>query len=769
MNLGESCFIRGIEFHKFRIVKWFKKILLILVAAASVYAADEWHNYGNPYPIRSVLSFSNGVLLATEAGIRFRSVDFDTLYTSVNGLEASSYYALASSEAGVFAISEYGVIVHWNPDLRGWSILSRAYVSNGVRLVPDMVLNRKFILVLAFEDRIGFFDIVTRKSLLTITKIGKNSLSANMVQAMSIHNDTLYVATGSSVYSRYIDWDNVGSDLQLVNPDSWKLVMENENVQYMAWKGDSLKTFSTKGVRYWSEDGKFTSAALDSSVVMFDGKKLKDEVLYYDGKGRSRWIVQSQDKIYLVGEYFVYYYGANGVEDLMWYARFLAEGTYELRALPKGGVIVASTDGKFLYKNDKEWSIPSEVDAARQARNANERLTNRMKVLSVLDPDYVFYHVWGYGFYLYSDYGRNLIAQMGPDDGYCFDNVITSDDGKGFTVTAGTTTAPDQSGFITATASAGKIGGYDLVYVTKDGEVSCAKHVGSRPFPGTMTAALDEKTGNWLVMVSSRQAASIEGDNGALDVFEIIDPSKNGGRLELARSPKTITSEIKEPPVDLAYDAKKQYLWMVTKNQLEYWDIEKDTIEQPHVIKGFANAEFSSIEFDVLGNIWVGTADQGVYRLTRKGLTQDTLSAIHFSAREGLFSNSVHDIAIDSVRGVAWFSHERGVTSYKRNDLRSPNSIMKDSAEYKVYAYPNPFRPTIHPYVTIDNVGMDAVVSIFNRAGHLVRSFYGKEVAGGCVEWDGKNKSGNLVAPGVYWYVAKTGSSKKKGKILIIY
>ena len=96
-------------------------------------------------------------------------------------------------------------------------------------------------------------------------------------------------------------------------------------------------------------------------------------------------------------------------------------------------------------------------------------------------------------------------------------------------------------------------------------------------------------------------------------------------------------------------------------------------------------------------------------------------------------------------------------------------NIMKDSAEYKVYACPNPFGPTIHPYVTIDNVGMDAVVSIFNRAGHLVRSFYGKEVAGGSVEWDGKNKSGNLVAPGVYWYVAKTGSSKKKGKILIIY
>lgn len=761
-------FFHWFEFRKFRIVKWLKKILLILVVVASAYAADEWRNYGNPYPIRSVLSYSNGVLLATESGIRYLSTEFDTLYTSVNGLDASSYYALTSTEAGVFAVSEYGVIVYWNTDLKGWSVLSKSYVSNGVRLVPDMVLGKGLVLVLAFEDRIGFFDVKTRKSILTITKIGKNSLSANPVQSMCLHNDSLYVATGTSVYSRYIKWDDIAGDIQLVNPDSWNLILDNTTVQAMAWKGDSLKTFSSKGVRYWDEDGKYTSAALDSSVVMFKGKKYKDAILYYEGKGRSRWIVQSQDKIYLVGEYFVLYYGSNGPEDLTSYPRFLVEGTYELRALPKGGVMVASTDGKLIYKDGKEWSMPTYIDNVRFIGNSSERLTNRMKVLSVLDPGYVFYHIWGFGFYLFSDYGKEMIAHMGPDDGYCFDNVINGEAG-GFTVTAGTTIAPDQSGFITATASENQKGGYDLIYVTKDGEVTCAKHVGSKPFPGAMTAAIDEKTGNWMVMVSSRQAATIEGDNGALDVFQIINPSKNGGRLELANAPKVLTSEIKEPPIDFAYDAKKQYLWMVSKNQLEYWDVEKDTIEQPHVIKGFASAEFSSIEFDVLGNLWVGTADQGVYRMTRKGLTQDTLNAIHFSAKDGMFSNSVHDIAIDSVRGVAWFSHERGVTSYKRNDLRSPNSIMKDSAEYKVYAYPNPFRPSIHPYVTIDNVGMDAVVSIYNRAGHLIRSFYGKETAGGCVEWDGKNKSGKLVAPGVYWYVAKTGSSKKKGKILVIH
>ena len=76
----------------------------------------------------------------------------------------------------------------------------------------------------------------------------------------------------------------------------------------------------------------------------------------------------------------------------------------------------------------------------------------------------------------------------------------------------------------------------------------------------------------------------------------------------------------------------------------------------------------------------------------------------------------------------------------------------------------------MHKYITIDNIGPKAVVSIYNRAGHLIRSFADQETSGGSAEWDGMSKNGNLAAPGVYWYVVKKPSGKsEKGKFILIH
>jgi hypothetical protein len=211
---------------------------------------------------------------------------------------------------------------------------------------------------------------------------------------------------------------------------------------------------------------------------------------------------------------------------------------------------------------------------------------------------------------------------------------------------------------------------------------------------------------------------------------------------------------------------------MVTKDQIAYWDMgdaDKDTIKAPQVVKGVIGAEYTSLEFDVQGNLWIGTIGQGVYRLTRKGVTQDTLTAKQFTVKNGLLSNEVLDIAIDPVLGEAWFSHETGITMYGRSDLRDVSDESTDSVKHDIIAYPNPFRLGEHRCITIDNIGENAVVSIYNRAGHLVRSFNESETKGGSVDWNGLSKRGNIAAPGVYWYVVKNSSGKKKGKFILIH
>jgi hypothetical protein len=61
------------------------------------------------------------------------------------------------------------------------------------------------------------------------------------------------------------------------------------------------------------------------------------------------------------------------------------------------------------------------------------------------------------------------------------------------------------------------------------------------------------------------------------------------------------------------------------------------------------------------------------------------------------------------------------------------------------------------------------VVSIYDRGGALIRAFRNSDLLGGKLEWDGCDRSGKLVAPGVYYCVVIDGCNNKKGKFLIVH
>ena len=88
--------------------------------------------------------------------------------------------------------------------------------------------------------------------------------------------------------------------------------------------------------------------------------------------------------------------------------------------------------------------------------------------------------------------------------------------------------------------------------------------------------------------------------------------------------------------------------------------------------------------------------------------------------------------------------------------------------------YPNPFNPdTWLPY----ELAVDApvVISIYNINGQLVRQLnLGKQEAGYYVTrdkaayWDGKNKVGEKVASGVYWYTLRAGEFHATQRLVIL-
>ena len=771
-------------------MKLFINLICILTIVTTSFAVDEWLNFSSPFPIKAAVPFGDGLLMATGGGVRYKTSVDDDLYTTSRGLGDQSISGVVTSERGIYAISDYGYISLLGSDGR-WQMLSRSYAGSNVHVIPGMVRLSGSVMVIAFEDRLSFFSLNSLTSILTIDRIANASLVVSPITAMDVHGDSLYIAIGSSLYVRKMDWENLEKDVQLNNPDTWyvvKNVSSHGSIKSLAWKKGKLQAFSTEGMWLWDEDGEshatidtFSVFSSSAPCVVLRGKVLKDSILYerdsivgvnaaqekknagrYYYKSKVQWFkLLPSGKAILAGPQNVFYYDGKKIQDWTVYERFAIGGAYELQALSVGGVLAASEDGYFSYSNGNEWTKPV-LSFFGQGNHADARGHN-MKVLSANSDGNVFYHIWGVAFSLYSDWGNNIKHSFMAVEDHCMSSYL---DYTPYTIAVATTPAPDGNGFLTTSASNK---GYSLIYVDLNGNMSCADYVGSASIGGPMLARVDETNGDWIVYVGTRDAPSTDA-TGGLDVFKFPSPKTIGGGISRVdeNSRKTYSGAL-STPLDLTYEPNTGYVWMVTGSSLLYWTDDQDSLRYPLSTNGLTGSGFTSIDVDSRGNLWVGTSTQGAYRLTPRETNPDTLSVLHFTTRQGLLSDKVQDVAVDSKLGMVWFAHETGVSRYRRNDLRGTEGNMTEDASAGVKVYPNPFRPKLQPYVVFDNVSDDAVIGIYNRGGKLVASLRGNDVVGGRAEWDGKMKNGTLVAPGVYQYVIRGGSKTKKGKLLIVH
>jgi len=770
-------------------VKILSKLICILSIVSASFAADNWQNYSSPFPIKAAIPYGDGLFMSTGGGVRYRTKTADDLYTTMNGLGAPSISAIVISDLGTFAVSDNGIISTMMPS-GNWQFLSRSFAGGNVRVVPGMVCLEGSVLTIAFEDRLSFFNLSTLTSILTIERIADASLSVNSVSAMKVHGDSLFIAVDTTLYVRKMDWKNLESDVQLYNQDSWKVLKRQSKkegaIKDIAWKNGKLKTFSTEGMRIWDGDGE-TVVALDtfavfsseSPYVKIRGKSLKDSVLYerksvlkgqgvdtvrvYYYESKVRWVsLLPSGNAVLAGPQDIFYYDGKKLSELTEYKKFAINSAYELQALPIGGVLAASENGNFSFNYGREWSEPKQ--ALYGHGNRTDAMGHDMKTLSVLPGGTVLYHIWGLGYFHYDDWGESMKYSFMADGGYCMDNFLENPKTP-YTITVSTTPAPDNNGFLTTSASNN---GYSLIYIDLNGNMSCAKNIGKETLGGPMIAQVDETTGKWVVYIGTRDELSLDA-NGGLDVITFQPPKKTGGELSVSKSDVKSYYGPSTTPLDLVYEPRTGYLWMVTASSLVYWNEEQDSLRTPLSTNGLTSANFTSIDADSRGNLWVGTSTNGAYRLTPRPTNPDTLSVTHFTTRQGMFSDRVQDVAVDSILGYVWFAHDNGVSRYKRNDLRSTDGNMTDNAREDVKVFPNPFRPHLHQYVLFDNISDDAVINIFNRGGRLVFTLSGDKVTGGRAEWDGRMNNGNLVAPGVYQYVIRGNSKVKKGKLLIVH
>ena len=698
--------------------------MTLVASLCPAFAMDEWQAFAEPFPIRDVVPLGEFLMFATDGGMRYKGPDVDVLFTSEKGLETSAFYAVTEASGSLYAVSKFGLVARFEGI--GWTVVNRSYLSRMVSLIPGEIVSRGKYIAMLFEDALAFFDVETNLSVLQLDRIGDVSLSIYAPQKIACRNDTLFVSTVHKTYARKMDWDNLSGDFRLADPTMWV------SVDTDVFDRDSLH-------------------------VVVNNKSLTDSVLFKDGVSRVRWTIDIDTCQYLVGSDIVYKYKDGKLSDVTEFSHYKLGGVYDVQAIPEGGVVAVTSDGRAGVSEGTFWSEPSIL--FNGMGNQNEAYSYRMKDVSVLNEGMMMVHIWGQGMFIYREMGEFLYQFVSPWQNTCMDQFSYN-----YSVAVGTTVAPDGSGFIAATADS--VGNYGIIYITKEGDMSCAKHVGSTRYAGPLVARQDGS--DWVVYVSARESFDAFAV-GALDVIRFKNPSKNGGRIDDAVRDTTVANIENRTPVDFALNEKDSVLWIVSTTSLSYMKLGEDSIYKPNSTNGLLGAEYSSIDVDPHGNLWLGSTNQGAYRLHPQGGSLDTMFVSHYTTQSGLLSDAVLDVTIDKKLGMVWFSHENGVTRYKRSDLRDASSFMTDSASSKVYAYPVPFRPKVHSFLTIDNIDENARVDIYNRGGSLIRSFVGNDILGGKVEWDGLGKNGWLVAPGVYYYVVRTSKKKEKGKFLVIH
>ncbi len=734
------------------------------LGCAVSFAATSWKNFSRPVTFHSAATLNGALFLGTDGGVRAIYKDGGTqVYTPADGLSASEIYGVRKSAANeLYAVSSTGIVAKLLSS-GSFSVINRSFTEKGIPLIPDLLEIKDSIMVLGFTDRLAFLNVATGKAVISITRIGDVSLTRYAVSAMAIKGDSLFVAMDSLIYVRRMQWANMAGDLYLADPDSWSFVREAPwSVHSLGFRGDSLVVRKAAGTLTYDSLLKETSACESASCpVMLSGKELPDSVLADGDTSRVRWIFNENGYAYLVGTDSAWIYrGSKPVSVAAWTA-YQMKNVYNAVPLAGGGIVALSEDGPLARSDGDGWAEPADWFAGSGYAPYFGSVGNNLLELNVsaaLPDGKMLVATWGLGWSLYENYGGSLMKVITVDAAGCLADMYVNN----YAVSRGVIAAPDSSGFLVTYWGSSK---YGIAYIDASGEVSCANDVGSGIYSGPIRATYSSDGSSWIIYSSVGAQQSFDG-NGSLDVITMTPPSETGGEIKNI-DVKTYPTMNDAYLVAMDLDATGR-LWAVSASAPGYWDTGMDSMQTPLKISGYQNASLSSLQIDAQGRLWIGTLNKGAYMLSFTGKSPDTLTARNFTMQSGMLSDIVYNLGIDPVKGHIWFIHGDGISRYARTDLRNASGYMESGAP-AVKVYPNPFLPKQMSAVIFENISEDASVLIYNAGGHLVRSFRGSDLLGGRLEWDGRDRSGNLVAPGVYHYFVVKGSKKKTGKLLIVH
>jgi len=426
-------------------------------------------------------------------------------------------------------------------------------------------------------------------------------------------------------------------------------------------------------------------------------------------------------------------------------SNFPLKNVNAISVLPGGALAWGDDYGFFSKMQNGGWSGAVLADQSGYLYGNDQRNYLTKSVAMLPNGDFAF-GFWGAGVLTYnSDLNKTGWFHSNTSDNKCPTEWSNKAIGN-YTIVQGIIPALDYSGYIFSYFSEAH---YGLGFVNKNGNITCKKSEKSSSGFGQTIIARSGANGEQQIYVAWKN--SLESKEGGVDFYS-PDLEKKWS-LSFGS------------PIDFAFDSKG-VLWAVSSAKIFYLDLAADEWKEPSYIRGFDGGTISSLAADAHSGLWIGTGSDGAYFFSQINGSPDSLTAKHFKIKDGLLSETINDIAIDTAKGLVYFAHDLGLSVYSTAIVRSTENYMQSGAP-KPIAYPNPFRPELHSVVKIDYLSENAVLYIFDSSGKRVRYFKGSDLQGGMAIWDGKNESGKPVAPGLYHFMAADKKNIARGKILV--
>ena len=628
------------------------------------------------------------------------------------------------------------------------------------------VLYRSPYLILGSDKGLSFFN--TRKGVAeaNITRMGAEK--SLIVNSVAMVGDTLFAGTSKGIFRATLSLDRLltNPSVNIFSPDIWTRIPGSET-NLFHHPGDPPPRESTGKTRWRSTSCRETrwgcprtppgTAPTGSSTtprtaspansrerppatdraspvtgpMILDGKEYPNprKMVALERAG-DRWFVGNPDSLFEYRPRDDAYLPIRNPNDL-------PNDEITMIQASRHGIYVWANP--FIYKlNDGRWEGNPSFYGFSGSVDANRRGSHPFHVLG---RDSLFLGTWGGGLYTLLDGKMKTYRSGNPD--VCLETAVEAD--PTFSVVIAATPYRGKKGIFLATFH-DPAKPYKMAYLELATQTLTCFQVESRDNELLSLEIIGE---DLLVAVTDGGIAAyrIRDRDGRVS----LDPSNLAASLRSSEATKSGLSDNFGNFWVTSGSGKMFYLPRVGQGKLDSTEF--------HMLDGFPGQECKSIDRDARGHIWVGCVYGGVVEIIPG---RDSLSHTfrRYGVNDGLLSETVYHLSIDTSSGDVWVVTDRGLARYESASRPAKKSLSS------ARVFPNPFLAK-HSHVIFDGLAADSEIQILTPGGSVLYSRRLKPSDGDQLRWDGLNQGGRKVAEGVYFYVIRSPNDIKRGKLIV--